>query len=122
MDPQTQKFVEMQGEIQALREELSRQRTNLMSATTTGSNYMNINNQSQYDEEVKELESQLHEAQIETDHFKKLVKEAYGRFTQLYNSELVAPQLQRIIDEWLNLFEAVRQPKKILGKNHVVSS
>ncbi len=105
MDPQTQKFVEMQGEIQALREELSRQRTNLMSATTTGSNY--LQNQSQYDEELKELESQLQEAQNETDHYKKLVKEAYGRFTQMYSSGLLAPELQKVIDDWLNLFEAV---------------
>jgi uncharacterized protein YukE len=106
MDPQTQKFVEMQGEIQALREELSRQRTTLLSATTgVGSHY---GNQSQYDEEVKELENQLQEAQIETNHFKKLVKEAYGRFGQLNASGVLAPQMQELIDDWLSMFEAVR--------------
>lgn len=106
MDPQMQKLVEMQSEIQALREELSRQRTTMLS-----------NNQQQnsnYEDELKQLELRLESAQIETDFYKKLVKEAYGRFKQLSSTVSSSQQQQqqnisirKIVDEWLSMFEAV---------------
>lgn len=102
MDPETQRFVEMQTEIQALRDELHRQRT-VLSANVNG-HQQNFN-----DEEVKELETNLESAQMEADHYKKLVKEAYGRFKQL-NSSLNSNNTaitRKIVDDWLNMFEAV---------------
>lgn len=104
MDPQTQKFVEMQSEIQALREEISRQRTALLSA-----NQSNHPNQSNYDDELKQLESRLQSTQLEVDFYKKLVKEAYSRFKQLNAANINSSQSQirKIVDEWLSMFEAV---------------
>jgi chromosome segregation ATPase len=111
MDPQTQKFVEMQSEIQALREELSRQRTALMSANMHQPNQTEQHQQQQhsnYDEEVKQLESRLQSTQLEVDFFKKLVKEAYSRFKQLNASTNTSPNARKIVDDWLLMFEAVR--------------
>lgn len=112
MDPQTQKFVEMQSEIRALREELSRQRTALLSANNNNQHHPNSNNE----DEVRQLELRLESAQIETDFYKKLVKEAYSRFKQLSSSTVAASQqsIRKIVDEWLSMFEAVIKPSIIL--------
>lgn len=101
MDPQTQRFVEMQSEIQALRDELHRQRTNLITAT---SNFGN-NRPNNQEDEIKNLESCLQASQTEADHYKKLVKEALVRFKQLYKDN---PNSRKLIDEWLTMLEAVR--------------
>lgn len=99
MDPETQRFVEMQTEIQALREELHRQRT-VLSA--------NVNNHKVADhEEIKQLESSLQSAQLEADHYRKLVKEAFSRFKQLGANNSNPTMIRKITDEWLNMFEAV---------------
>lgn len=104
MDPQSQRFVEMQSEIQALREELHRQRTALMSAKFQSEN-------SNHHIENNELELRLENTEIELDHFKKLAKDAYNRFKQINkmdtNSPTKNPNMRRLIDEWLNLFETV---------------
>lgn len=107
VDPHSQKVAQMQSEIQALREELSRQRTTtahlLMGGTTSGGHSQHHSN---YDEEVKQLESRLQESHLEKDHYKKLVKEAYDRFSKLKtinNTDL----FNEIIDEWIAMFEAV---------------
>ena len=102
MDPQTQKFVEMQSEIQALRDELQRQRTALMSATEAHHHMHNNSNHSNNEE----LESRLQTAHLEVDHYKKLVKEAYNRFKQL-NKPDASVSVRKLVDEWLNMFEAV---------------
>lgn len=109
MDPQTQKFVEMQSEIRALREELSRQRTALLSANNQ---HHQQSQHQQNEDEVRQLELRLESAQLETDFYKKLVKEAYSRFKQLSTSSTVAASQQqqnirKIVDEWLSMFEAV---------------
>lgn len=98
MDPHTQKFVEMQSEIQALREELHRQRT-VLTATK------NLSSNQHQDEEIKHLEACLQSSQSEADHYKKLVKEALVRFKQLAKNENA--NSRKLIDEWLNMFEAV---------------
>ena len=104
MDPQTQKFVEMQGEIQALREELLRQRTALMSATEIN-HHANVSNQSKNSND--ELESRLETAQLEIDHYKKLVKEAYNRFKQLNKTDATVSN-RKLVDDWLSMFEACK--------------
>lgn len=103
MDPQTQKFVEMQSEIRALREELSRQRTALLAT-----NHYN-NSNANYDDELKQLESRLQSSQLEADFYKKMVKEAYSRFKQLNSVTNSSSQvnIKKVADEWLNMFEAV---------------
>ena len=53
MDPQTQRFVEMQSEIKALREELHRQRTQIASAENNSNQQQNIEN------EMRQLESRI---------------------------------------------------------------
>ena len=107
LDPQTQKFVEMQGEIQALREELYRQRTALMSAKTQchgdESNIEHMLNE--------EMEQRLQSAQIELDTHKKLVKEAYARFKHISNNNnnnnSTSAAAAKMADEWLNMFDSV---------------
>ena len=101
MDPQTQRFVAMQSEIQALREELHRQRTHIITAT---SNLGGANAHHQEDE-IKHLEACLQNSQSEADHYKKLVKEALARFKQLGKTENQASR--KLVDEWLGMFEAV---------------
>ncbi|RNA22387.1 kinesin KIF27, partial [Brachionus plicatilis] len=100
MDPEQQKFVEMQSEIQALREELSRQRTFISEAnlaTTTN------------DQDLIAIQQKLEQTQNEADVYKKLVKEAYNRFKQF--DQLLACQnssamITKLTDEWLQIFEA----------------
>jgi hypothetical protein len=54
MDPQTQRFVEMQSEIKALRDELHRQRTQLVTAEN------HINQQQFFNQsEMKDMENQI---------------------------------------------------------------
>ena len=115
MDPQTQRFVEMQSEIQALREELHRQR--LLSANM--SNHPSSAHQhGAFDDsstssspsvhEVKQLESRLQVAQGEADHYKKIVKEAFNRFKQISKTDFSNPNaVKKMADEWLTIFEAV---------------
>jgi hypothetical protein len=103
MDPHTQKFVEMQSEIQALRDELQRQRTTLLSATQ----HFNPNNHENHDEEFKELELKLEESQMELELFKKLTKDAFSRFLQLNSISSIPIPQRKIIEEWLAMFEAV---------------
>ena len=75
MDSQTQCFVEMQSEIQMLREELQRQRTQMV--ISAGGNYdQNLSQNTNHDECVErsgQLEAQLEAAQSEADHYKRLV-------------------------------------------------
>lgn len=95
----------MQSEIQALREELSRQRTELLSANHHHQQH------SHYEDELKQLETRLQSAQLEIDFYKKLIKEAYSRFRQLSStvttSSQQSAQIRKIVDEWLSMFEAV---------------
>jgi hypothetical protein len=104
MDPQTQRFVAMQSEIQALREELHRQRTVMITATSNLD--ANTHNHHHQEDEIKNLEACLQTSQSEADHYKKLVKEALARFKQLAKTENQGSR--KLIDEWLNMFEAVR--------------
>jgi predicted glycoside hydrolase/deacetylase ChbG (UPF0249 family) len=103
MDPQTQKFVEMQSEIQALREELSRQRTAFMTATGVDVNHIDDSNQHQ--QEITKLESRLQSNQAELENYKKLVKEAYTKFKQMNKTD--NSSISKLAQEWLSLFEAV---------------
>ena len=112
MDSQTQCFVEMQSEIQALREELQRQRTALV--ISAGGNYdqnisQNTNNE-EYIEKISQLESDLKTSQNEAKHYKNLVKEAFNRFKQLKSDEFGS---RGLIDDWLEMFDSVN----ILIKN-----
>ncbi|CAF0882015.1 unnamed protein product [Brachionus calyciflorus] len=95
MDPEQQKFVEMQSEIQALREELSRQRT-VISEANVASN----------DEELKVLAKKFEQAQNESDFFRKLVKEAFNRFKQVNLNLNNVNMVKKLSDEWLEIFEA----------------
>lgn len=99
MDPEQQKFVEMQSEIQALREELSRQRTFISEA-----NLATIN-----DEEMIIIQDKLDQVQNERDMHKKLSKEAFNRFRQfdqLLNQNNLS-MVKKLTDEWLHIFESV---------------
>lgn len=106
MDPQTQKFVEMQSEIKALRDELHRQRllsAKLSSKTPIQDEQANANNVQQ----IKQLESKIQLIQGESDHYKKLVKEAHSRFRQLNKLDSTTSETKKLTDEWVQLFEAV---------------
>lgn len=108
MDSQTQCFVQMQSEIQALRDELQRQRTCLSAAGNFDHNNSQHVNHDECLEKSAALESRLEATQSEADHYKKLVKEAYGRFKQLYKMDSLGSNSPRVlIDEWLVMFDAV---------------
>jgi DNA repair exonuclease SbcCD ATPase subunit len=110
MDSHTKQLVEMESELKALREEVSRQRSA-------------HHQHSHYEEELKQLESRVESAQLEADFYKKLVKEAYGRFKQLSTTSANSAvptasqqnQVKKIVDEWLSMFEAVREREMIYG-------
>lgn len=114
MDSQTQCFVEMQSEIQMLRDELQRQRTQLV--ISAGGNYADQNNLSQNTsheecvEKSERLEAQLDTVQAEVDHYKRLAREAAARFTQLRADSSASPRQQQqaraLCDEWLALYDA----------------
>lgn len=114
MDSQTQCFVEMQSEIQMLREELQRQRTQLV--ISAGGNYADQNNLSQNTsheecvEKSERLEAQLDTVQAEMDHYKRLAGEAAARFRQLRLDSAASPRQQQqqaraLCDEWLALYD-----------------
>ena len=115
MDSQTQCFVEMQSEIQALREELHRQRTALVmsAAGHYGQNTSQHTNHEECLELNAQMETRLQAAQSEADHYKQLVKEAFTRFKQLSKQEqsmagnLSPKSSKNLIEEWLNMFESV---------------
>ncbi len=96
MDSQTQCFVEMQSEIQALREELQRQRT----ASAVAGNY---DNQNMSQNSSSECEAKLEAVKNENVWYKKMVHEAMIRFKMIKDGE-VKPG---IIDEWLAMLEEV---------------
>ena len=102
MDPQTQRFVEMQSEIQALRDELHRQRTAFMITAGAGHN----SSQHEESQDIKNLETKLQNAQSESDHYKKLVKEAFTRFKILSKNDNQVTN-RKLVDEWLIMFESV---------------
>ena len=97
MDPQTQRFVEMQGEIKALREELHRQRTQLLSAEI-------MNQQNHFD---RHHEENLINVQNECDHYKKLVKDASTRFKEIHKASDLNAALSALIEGWFELIEKV---------------
>jgi septal ring factor EnvC (AmiA/AmiB activator) len=97
MDPQTQRFVEMQGEIKALREELHRQRTQLASAETN----------QQADNEIRQLENRIISTQNECDHYKKLVKDACSRFKEISKFNDLGDSIKALIINWFESIENV---------------
>jgi hypothetical protein len=110
MDLQTQCFVEMQSEIQMLRAELQRQRTQLV--ISAGGNYsadQNLSQNTNHDECVERserLEAQLETAQAEVEHFKRLAREAAARFRSLRTESVGSPRQGRALcNEWLTMYD-----------------
>lgn len=101
MDPQTQRFVEMQSEIKALREELHRQRTQLLSAEN------NLNQHNADEGERKQLENRLMSVQNESDQYKKLVKDACSRFKEISKFDMLDDSIRSLISNWFETVETV---------------
>jgi seryl-tRNA synthetase len=112
MDPEAQRFVEMQSEIQALREELHRQRSALLSAMSATPNQQQ--NDSNFLAEIRRLQDRLQQSCSESERLRALVNEAHVRFKQLSkefnetngNTNNSSSKFI-IIDEWIRLFESV---------------
>jgi kinesin family member 27 len=118
MDPQTQRFVEMQSEIQQLREELQKQRTALLSATMiTNQNRGGFNSTrattaapaTPRDQKIDELEVRLQSTQTELDHYKNLTKEANARFKKIQSP---------LATEWIALFDKTADKTNMSMSNH----
>jgi Mg2+ and Co2+ transporter CorA len=106
MDPQAQRFVEMQSEIQALREELHRQRSALLSAMSgTPSQQADLN----IGAEMRRIQDRLQQSCGENERLKTLVNEAHSSFKQLSKelNETNNDNSKLIIEEWMRLFQTV---------------
>lgn len=90
MDPQTQRFVEMQGEIKALRDELQRQRTQLQ-----------LNNNQLDEGEYKQMENRLIKSENEATFYKRLVKDASIIIREIVNKQDLDLSLKDSIEKWL---------------------
>lgn len=102
MDPQTQRFVEMESEIKALREELQRQRTQIVSAENT-----NTDQQQNIENEMRDLENKIINTQNECDSYKKLVKDACSRFKEISKFNDLDDSIKLLIINWFESIEKV---------------
>ncbi len=98
MDSQTQCFVEMQSEIQALRDELQRQRT----ASAAGNcENQNMSQTSSHEE----CEVRLEAVKSESAWYERMVREAVVRFRAMKEEGGARPG---VIEEWLAMLDEVR--------------
>ncbi|KAL5007225.1 hypothetical protein ScPMuIL_016031 [Solemya velum] len=99
-DVQSIRFQEMQSEIKALREELARQRTSMLSAGPR-------DKPSEQAEQVKELENKVIKLQTECAHYKMIAEEAYKQLIQIQEKDMLSRSQNVRLKDWLDLMEEV---------------
>ncbi|XP_013410614.1 kinesin-like protein KIF27 isoform X2 [Lingula anatina] len=101
-DPQSLKFEEMQSEIKALKEELQRQRTTLM---TGGAD---MEQAIQDAGQLRNLEDQLVKLQTECSHYRMIAEEAYRQLTDIQERDILSRSQQFKLRDWLDLMEEIK--------------
>ncbi|KAI0219309.1 hypothetical protein LSAT2_029120 [Lamellibrachia satsuma] len=101
-DPQSVRFEEMQSEINALREELQRQQTTLVSAPPTElCRVQDVGH-------VKGLEDKVVRLQTECFHYKMVADEAYKQLQDIHGRHILSHSQSGRLHEWFELMEEIK--------------
>lgn len=103
-DSHSMKFAEMQDEIMALREELHRQRTSILTANTMTADY-DLQKAIQDAGQVKDLEDRLVKLQTECSHYRMVAEEAYKQFTDIQDRDILSKSQNFRLKDWLDLMD-----------------
>ncbi|XP_061178029.1 kinesin-like protein KIF27 isoform X2 [Saccostrea echinata] len=106
-DVQSIRFEEMQCEIKALREELVRQRTSMLS-NGGGDNVYNPEKAMQDAQEMKKLEQQVIRLQTECSHYKMIAEEAYRQLIEIQQRDILSKSQDFRLKDWLDLMEEIK--------------
>ncbi|KAK3104146.1 hypothetical protein FSP39_024813, partial [Pinctada imbricata] len=104
-DVQSIRFEEMQCEIKALREELVRQRTSMLS---NGGGDYNPERALQDAQQMKKLEDQVVRLQTECSHYKMIAEEAYRQLVEIQNRDILSKSQDIRLKDWLDLMEEIK--------------
>ncbi|XP_041366340.1 kinesin-like protein KIF27 [Gigantopelta aegis] len=104
-DIQSIRFEEMQSEIKALREELARQRTSVLSVIGGD---INIEKAQQDADSIRELEDQVIKLQTECSHYRMVSEEAYRQLLDIQDRNILSKSLDIRLKDWLDLMEELK--------------
>ncbi|XP_067655399.1 kinesin-like protein KIF27 [Haliotis asinina] len=103
-DIQSIRFEEMQSEIKALREELVRQRTSVVSAGRDQS----MERMQQDADIIQELEEKVVRLQTECSHYRMVSEEAYKQLIDIKEREILSKSQDIRLKDWLDLMEEIK--------------
>ncbi|XP_021353306.1 kinesin-like protein KIF27 [Mizuhopecten yessoensis] len=106
-DVQALRFEEMQCEIKALREELVRQRTSILSNGGAG-DMVNAERAIQEAANMKHLEDQASRLQTECSHYKMIADEAYKQLMEIQDRDILSQSQDFRLKDWLDLMEEIK--------------
>ncbi|XP_048780280.1 kinesin-like protein KIF27 isoform X2 [Ostrea edulis] len=106
-DVQSIRFEEMQCEIKALREELVRQRTSMLS-NGGGDSLYNPEKVIQDAHQMKKLEEHVIRLQTECSHYKMIAEEAYRQLTEIQHRDILSKSQDVRLKDWLDLMEEIK--------------
>ncbi|KAK6191693.1 hypothetical protein SNE40_003312 [Patella caerulea] len=104
-DIQSIRFEEMQSEIKALREELSRQRTSVFSAAGGD---CNMERAMQDANHIKDLEDSVIRLQTECAHYRMIAEEAYKQLMEIQDRDILTKSQDFRLKDWLELMEEIK--------------
>ncbi|XP_046330087.2 kinesin-like protein KIF27 isoform X1 [Haliotis rufescens] len=103
-DIQSIRFEEMQSEIKALREELVRQRTSVVSAGRDTS----VERTQQDCDLIQDLEVKVVRLQTECSHYRMVSEEAYKQLMDIKEREILSKSQDIRLKDWLDLMEEIK--------------
>ncbi|XP_078332438.1 kinesin-like protein KIF27 isoform X4 [Crassostrea virginica] len=106
-DVQSIRFEEMQSEIKALREELVRQRTSMLS-NGCGDSVYNPEKAMQDALQMKKLEDHVIRLQTECSHYKMIAEEAYRQLIEIQQKDILSKSQDVRLKDWLDLMEEIK--------------
>ncbi|XP_033751505.1 LOW QUALITY PROTEIN: kinesin-like protein KIF27 [Pecten maximus] len=106
-DVQALRFEEMQCEIKALREELVRQRTSILSNGGAG-DMVNAERAIQDAANMKHMEDQVSRLQTECSHYKMIADEAYKQLLEIQDRDILSQSQDFRLKDWLDLMEEIK--------------
>ncbi|KAL3842329.1 hypothetical protein ACJMK2_020357 [Sinanodonta woodiana] len=104
-DIQSIRFEEMQSEIKALREELARQRTSILSA---GGTEIDLEKAHKDASQIKKLEEKVIRLQTECGHYRVIAEEAYKQLIQIQGKDFLSRSQDIRLKDWLDLMEEIK--------------
>ncbi|XP_052067157.1 kinesin-like protein KIF27 isoform X4 [Mytilus californianus] len=110
-DVQSIRFEEMQCEIMALREELVKQRTTLLSNGGQGFGLGDPVHMEKYvhdAQQLERLEKQVVRLQTECSHYKMIAEEAYKQLIEIQNKDILSQSQDIRLKDWLDLMEEIK--------------